>query len=78
MNNLEDQIKALYQCDPAVPEQNEDLMVGNHNEEAGGVKRAAWTVLGQHRIVTRSLMVSSGLAVVLPTRKTVKLIRSVS
>ena len=37
MNNLQDQINALSQCDPAVPEQNEDLMVGDHNEEAGGV-----------------------------------------
>ena len=33
MNNLQDQINALSQCDPAVPEQNEDLMVGDHNEE---------------------------------------------
>ena len=37
MNNLQDQINALSQCDPAVPEQNEDLMVGDHSEEAGGV-----------------------------------------
>ena len=37
MNNLQDQINALSQCDPAVPEQNEDLMVSDHSEEAGGV-----------------------------------------
>ena len=37
MNNLQDQINALSQCDPAVPEQNEDLIVGDHSEEAGGV-----------------------------------------
>ena len=37
MNNLQDQINALSQCDPVVLEQNEDLMVGDHSEEAGGV-----------------------------------------
>ena len=37
MNNLQDEINALSQFDPAVPEQNEDLTVGDHNEEAGGV-----------------------------------------
>ena len=29
MKNLQDQINALSQRDPAVPEQNEDLMVGD-------------------------------------------------
>ena len=37
MNNLQDQINAQSQCDQAVPEPNEDLMVGDRNEEAGSV-----------------------------------------
>ena len=37
MDNLQDQLNSLSQCDPAVPEQSEDSVVGDHNEEAGGV-----------------------------------------
>ena len=37
MDNLQDQLNSLSQCDPAVPEQSEDSMVGDHDEEAGGV-----------------------------------------
>ena len=37
MNNLQDQINILSQCDLAVPKQNEDLMVCDCSEEAGGV-----------------------------------------
>ena len=37
MDNLQNQLNSLSQCDPAVPEQSEDSVVGDHNEEAGGV-----------------------------------------
>ena len=37
MDNLQNQLNSLFQYDPAVPEQSEDSMVGDHSEEAGGV-----------------------------------------
>ena len=37
MDNLQNQLNSLSQCDPAVPEQSEDSMVGDYSEEVGGV-----------------------------------------
>ena len=37
MDNLQDQLNSLSQCDPVVLEQSEDPVVGDHNKEAGGV-----------------------------------------
>ena len=73
MDNLQDQLNSMSQCDPAVPEQSEDSVVGDHNEEAGGV---SYDCAGQHRLVTLS-PVANSLAGVLPTLTTTKLIRSV-